>query len=154
MMGDEVMPTRHDTLCDVEKSIKMKLLVIACCIGSLHAWSPDRCSQRAQVRSSCCRRERDRQQCSIDRFLAADDVSSGEQYVNAQVETSVEQSKEVVYGVSFIGGDPCGSKYNVDPFNDETNNDNSFKPGLPDDMRERIAALAAEKLARTKAEER
>lgn len=130
-------------------------IVIALCIGSLDAWSShNRFSQRAQVRSSCCRRERDRQQRSIVRFFAADDVSSGEHYGNAQaeVQTSIEQSKEVVYGVSYIGGDPCGSKYNVDPFNDETNNDN--KPGLPDDMRERIAALAAEKLARTKAEER
>ena len=63
-------------------------------------------------------------------------------------ETS-EHFKELNYGVSYIGGDPCGSKYNVDPFNDGSN---SFKPGFPDDMRERIAAMAEEKLARGKEE--
>ena len=48
-----------------------------------------------------------------------------------------------MYGVSYIGGDPCGSKYNDDPF-DATKED-AFKPGLPDDMKDRIAALAAKK---------
>ena len=45
------------------------------------------------------------------------------------------------YGVSFMGGDPCGSKYNDDPF-DATK---EKKPGIPDDMKARIAALAEQK---------
>ena len=45
------------------------------------------------------------------------------------------------WGKSYIGGDPCGSKYNDDPF-DAAN----VKPGLPDDMKQRIEALAKQKL--------
>ena len=45
------------------------------------------------------------------------------------------------YGVSFMGGDPCGSKYNDDPF-DATK---ERKPGIPDDVKARIAALAEQK---------
>lgn len=49
-----------------------------------------------------------------------------------------------VYGVSYIGGDPCGSKYNDDPFDVDSSNDAAgFRPGLPDDMKDRIAALVA-----------
>jgi|EP00979_Chaetoceros_neogracilis_P012229 hypothetical protein len=44
------------------------------------------------------------------------------------------------WGVSYIGGDPCGSKYNDDPF-DAT----PTKPGFPDDMKARIEALAEQK---------
>lgn len=49
------------------------------------------------------------------------------------------------YGVSFMGGDPCGSKYNDDPF-DATK---AKKPGIPDDMKARIAALAEKKKRET-----
>ncbi len=48
----------------------------------------------------------------------------------------------VEWGVSYIGGDPCGSKYNSDPFDKKP----SDKPGMPDDMKARIAALAQKKL--------
>jgi hypothetical protein len=34
----------------------------------------------------------------------------------------------------YIGGDPCGSKYNNDPFAADVQ-----KPGMPDDMKARIA---------------
>jgi hypothetical protein len=44
------------------------------------------------------------------------------------------------WGISYIGGDPCGSKYNEDPFSGSNNK--SFKPGFPDDMKARIEALA------------
>ena len=44
------------------------------------------------------------------------------------------------YGVSYIGGDPCGSKYNDDPFDVKPS-----KPGFPDDMKARIEALAEKK---------
>eukprot|EP00587_Corethron_hystrix_P010299 CAMPEP_0113320646 /NCGR_PEP_ID=MMETSP0010_2-20120614/14390_1 /TAXON_ID=216773 ORGANISM="Corethron hystrix, Strain 308" /NCGR_SAMPLE_ID=MMETSP0010_2 /ASSEMBLY_ACC=CAM_ASM_000155 /LENGTH=128 /DNA_ID=CAMNT_0000178507 /DNA_START=84 /DNA_END=470 /DNA_ORIENTATION=+ /assembly_acc=CAM_ASM_000155 len=52
------------------------------------------------------------------------------------------------YGVSFIGGDPCGSKYNDDPF--DANAPDNSKPGFPDDMKARIAAMAAERIQREK----
>jgi len=44
------------------------------------------------------------------------------------------------WGVSYIGGDPCGSKYNTDPHDAQVE-----KPGMPDDMKARIAALADKK---------
>jgi len=50
----------------------------------------------------------------------------------------IETTPDSVYGVSFMGGDPCGSKYNDDPF-DATKD---TKPGFPEDMKARIAALA------------
>lgn len=53
----------------------------------------------------------------------------------------------VEWGVSFIGGDPCGSKYNTDPHDVKVT-----KPGMPDDMKARIAALAAEKLKKQQEE--
>lgn len=58
--------------------------------------------------------------------------------------TSDDLFQENTFGVSYIGGDPCGSKYNNDPF-DSTKED-TFKPGFPDDMKSRIAQLAAKKL--------
>lgn len=45
------------------------------------------------------------------------------------------------YGVSYIGGDPCGSKYNDDPF-DAANNRSTTSPGFPTDMKKRIEAMA------------
>ena len=45
-------------------------------------------------------------------------------------------SYEPQYGVSFIGGDPCGSKLNDDPHDVKMQ-----KPGMPDDMKARIQAL-------------
>lgn len=53
-----------------------------------------------------------------------------------------ESKPTVEWGVSYIGGDPCGSKYNSDPFDKKP----SDKPGMPEDMKARIAALARTKL--------
>ena len=61
---------------------------------------------------------------------------------NDKGEDSVEATPAVEWGVSYIGGDPCGSKYNSDPFDKKP----SDKPGMPDDMKARIAALAEKKL--------
>ena len=47
-----------------------------------------------------------------------------------------DPSYEPQYGVSFIGGDPCGSKYNTDPHDAQVE-----KPGMPDSMKARIQAL-------------
>lgn len=54
------------------------------------------------------------------------------------------EKPEVEWGVSYIGGDPCGSKYNSDPF--DVNNDVQ-KSGMPDDMKARIAAMAEKRLS-------
>ena len=56
---------------------------------------------------------------------------------------------QAVYGVSYIGGDPCGSKYNDDPFDAAAQ---ITKPGMPDDAKERIRLLA-EKMKRKQEEE-
>ena len=58
------------------------------------------------------------------------------------LENEVESKPAVEWGVSYIGGDPCGSKLNSDPFDKSP----SDKPGLPDDMKARIAVLAQKKL--------
>ena len=55
---------------------------------------------------------------------------------------------QAVYGVSYIGGDPCGSKYNDDPFDAAAQ---ITKPGMPDDAKERIRLLA-EKMKRKQEE--
>jgi hypothetical protein len=51
-------------------------------------------------------------------------------------------------GRELYFGDPCGSKYNNDPFEDvNAANDDATrvqKPGLPDDMKARIQALVDE----------
>jgi len=71
----------------------------------------------------------------------------------AEIIVEVEEA-EVEWGVSYIGGDPCGSKYNNDPFDANNkspstgtgDNNISSKPGMPDDMKARIQALAEKKL--------
>mmetsp|Transcript_7294 Transcript_7294/g.12213 ORF Transcript_7294/g.12213 Transcript_7294/m.12213 type:complete len:122 (+) Transcript_7294:263-628(+) len=61
-----------------------------------------------------------------------------------------EDSTSASFGVSFIGGDPCGSKYNDDPF--DATKEAAFKPGFPDDMKARIEQLAAKKLEEQKSD--
>jgi len=56
----------------------------------------------------------------------------------------VVEEEGIEWGVSFIGGDPCGSKYNDDPF--DARSSGNDKPGMPDDMKARIKALAEKKL--------
>ena len=51
------------------------------------------------------------------------------------------------YGISYIGGDPCGSRYNDDPFDVQVQ-----KPGMPDSMKARIQALVDKKVAEEQAE--
>jgi len=57
-----------------------------------------------------------------------------------QQQQQQQQPQTSEYGVSYIGGDPCGSKYNDDPFDTQVT-----KPGMPDDMKARIKALAHKK---------
>ena len=70
---------------------------------------------------------------------AINNVSTTESETS-QEETADVNKPEIEWGVSYIGGDPCGSKYNDDPFDKKPG-----KPGLPDDMKKRIEALAEKK---------
>jgi len=69
---------------------------------------------------------------------------------NDKAAEMVEEEVEVEWGVSYIGGDPCGSKYNDDPFDannkSSSTGDNTSTPGMPDDMKARIQALAEKKI--------
>mmetsp|Transcript_48332 Transcript_48332/g.117057 ORF Transcript_48332/g.117057 Transcript_48332/m.117057 type:complete len:160 (-) Transcript_48332:105-584(-) len=80
-------------------------------------------------------------------FAATDDdedkTTAGAVDVNVDVD-DVQPKAE--YGVSYIGGDPCGSKLNDDPFDTQVQ-----KPGMPDDMKNRIQALVEKKVAEEKA---
>lgn len=57
--------------------------------------------------------------------------------------STVPDKEDPQWGASYIGGDPCGSKYNGDPFDKKVT-----KPGLPDDMKARIQALSDEIIRR------
>ena len=67
---------------------------------------------------------------------------------SSEAEAGDEIKPKAEYGVSYIGGDPCGSKYNSDPFDTKVS-----KPGMPDDMKARIQALAEKKLKEKRVEE-
>ena len=104
------------------------------CIDHLWAWSPMYLSQQSS-----------RHGRSI--FLATDDDDDGGESDKIVQDNTNQQSTASVYGVSYIGGDPCGSKYNNDPFDASKE---EFKPGLPDNMKDRIEAMAAVKLQEEK----
>ena len=57
-----------------------------------------------------------------------------------QAEDAEAENDSTEWGVSYIGGDPCGSKYNNDPFDSKPS-----RPGFPDDMKARIEVLAERK---------
>mmetsp|Transcript_30633 Transcript_30633/g.64173 ORF Transcript_30633/g.64173 Transcript_30633/m.64173 type:complete len:141 (+) Transcript_30633:150-572(+) len=133
---------------------RFALFLFALCIAKLFAWSPpSHQHQHAQHRRSC--RGRNYLPSRVI-MLAGDDDDDGnndddktkelfQDNTNNEESTSTSSSTtnaNAVYGVSYIGGDPCGSKYNDDPFDDKA----SFKPGLPESMKDRIAALAAKRL--------
>ncbi|KAL3797049.1 hypothetical protein ACHAWO_006685 [Cyclotella atomus] len=66
------------------------------------------------------------------------------------INKSDSNQPSAAFGVSFIGGDPCGSKYNDDPFGASKD---VVKPGMPDEMKDRIAAMAAELLKKQQSKE-
>lgn len=72
--------------------------------------------------------------------------SEGGEIDGTIIQDDTADPDEVKWGVSYIGGDPCGSKYNDDPFDKNP----SDKPGFPDDMKARIEALAQQKLRESK----
>jgi hypothetical protein len=79
-----------------------------------------------------------------------EDKNSNDHDSNNSDAKLLPEVKEVEWGVSYIGGDPCGSKYNDDPF--DANKSSSNKPGFPDDMKARIQALAEQKLRERESE--
>ena len=83
-----------------------------------------------------------RGQGKLVRRLASDDESIVDESATSDTTPKPE------WGVSYIGGDPCGSKYNDDPFDTQVQ-----KPGMPDDMKARIQALVDQKVAEEKAQQ-
>eukprot|EP00586_Coscinodiscus_wailesii_P014418 CAMPEP_0172515950 /NCGR_PEP_ID=MMETSP1066-20121228/272170_1 /TAXON_ID=671091 /ORGANISM="Coscinodiscus wailesii, Strain CCMP2513" /LENGTH=114 /DNA_ID=CAMNT_0013297225 /DNA_START=57 /DNA_END=398 /DNA_ORIENTATION=+ len=59
---------------------------------------------------------------------------------NNDIEKKTAIAPKSEYGVSYIGGDPCGSRYNTDPHDAKVET-----PGMPSDMKARIAALAEQR---------
>lgn len=73
--------------------------------------------------------------------LKLDDAdSSSDSIVSKEDKNGQGKESEQNWGVSYIGGDPCGSKYNDDPHDNKPS-----KPGFPDNMKARIEALAEQK---------
>ena len=101
------------------------------CIDHLWAWSPPMYLYQQSSRHGRLI------------FLATHDDGESDNIFH----DNTNQQSTAVYGVSYIGGDPCGSKYNDDPFDASTE---EFKPGLPDNMKDRIEAMAAAKLQEEK----
>ena len=67
-----------------------------------------------------------------------------------EMSDTTSDADSVEWGVSYIGGDPCGSKYNDDPFDASKE---IAKPGMPDSMKARIADLAEKKLQQQREKE-
>lgn len=115
------------------------LSLILSTIVAVSAWSASHHSGRLLVGQSCSH--------FVPRSALYLAKKSDED--NDLIEDSTEKdSRSATFGVSFIGGDPCGSKYNDDPF--DATKEAAFKPGFPDDMKARIEALAAKKLEEQK----
>jgi len=87
---------------------------------------------------------------TADQDGKADDDSGGDSSSSTVVNVDNVEPR-AVYGVSYIGGDPCGSKYNDDPF-DAAAAQGGARPGMPDDAKERIRLLA-EKMKRKQQQE-
>ena len=123
-------------------------------IVRLIAWSPPH--PQCLYSRSCLREPRLRRPPSSTILAGADDEggpSGGGGHVEKGGGINEGMNTAVIYGVSYIGGDPCGSKYNDDPFDVDTNDSQKFRPGLPDDMKDRIAALARRKMSEEPPEE-
>mmetsp|Transcript_4275 Transcript_4275/g.8179 ORF Transcript_4275/g.8179 Transcript_4275/m.8179 type:complete len:114 (-) Transcript_4275:19-360(-) len=101
-------------------------------ISTANAWAP---SMNTGSRSSSIRTGRTKMTWCLKLSSPKNESSN---------EVTCENKNVVEWGVSYIGGDPCGSKYNEDPFDKKPS-----KPGFPDDMKARIEALAQEKKRRS-----
>lgn len=81
------------------------------CILDVLAWSPS---------YILCSPHQERYERSIVSLNAKWEDDASNNLIQDNITT--EQST-AVYGVSYIGGDPCGSKYNDDPFDATTKED-------------------------------
>lgn len=83
----------------------------------------------------------DRDRSIRNNLLTRRYVQQQDENTENEMNQDEEKFQRAEYGVSYIGGDPCGSKYNDDPF-DATSNRANISPGFPIDMKKRIEALA------------
>lgn len=129
------------------------LIVVLSTLDDVHSWSTHQPSSR---RLPPCvhtfrKRRGGRGFSAVGRVVMALSKNHKETQQEEQVVQEQEQQQPppdllqvnpqaTLYGVSFMGGDPCGSKYNDDPFGA-----GDVKPGIPDDMKARIAALAEQR---------
>ena len=58
------------------------------------------------------------------------------------------EKDEDMFGVSFMGGDPCASSYNDDPFDEQ-----DAKPDAMAELRRRVKALEDARLAKATADD-
>ena len=79
------------------------LLLLVLCAVELSAWSPPQHQQRVFTIISTNHHLRPQSQ-PTSTFLAAED----KQQELIQDDTDKEEPTAAVYGVSYIGGDPCG----------------------------------------------
>ncbi|CAJ1965833.1 unnamed protein product [Cylindrotheca closterium] len=112
------------------------LLFMAVLVPTVMPFSP---SPSLQPSSSCPHRSH----LNFNGLYASDNNDNDDD--NNLIENEQGEQK-AEFGVSYIGGDPCGSKYNNDPFDVQVQ-----KPGMPDDMKARIQALVDKKVAEEKA---
>lgn len=97
-------------------------------------WSPSFCKNK-KIRNAR------KFYAKSDASMEADtDNDTRMENMTVDVDESKAAADDVEWGVSYIGGDPCGSKYNDDPFDAKPS-----KPGFPDDMKARIDALMEQK---------
>ena len=122
--------------------------VAACFPLTASAWAVINAGQR-HVRSSPILLAATTVSSDADAANSKDDDDDSKDSNNIVNIDNVEP--RAVYGVSYIGGDPCGSKYNDDPFDAAAQSDSS-RPGMPDDAKERIRLLA-ERMKRKQEEE-
>ena len=144
----------------------ISIVLLGFCIGGILAWSQ-------QPHITISKQIRTRHQRMI--LLSSNDDDTDKEGENKLFQDNTKE--ESSFGVSYIGGgkihmfilsmhimcsfsyllislpqlfskDPCGSKYNDDPFDVADN----FKPGLPDNMKDRIAELANQKAAKEEKE--
>ncbi len=122
----------------ISTSLFAHLSLVLSTLVAVSAWSPSHHTGRLLVGQSC----------SFVLRSASYLAKKSDEDHDLIKDSTEKDSSSASYGVSFIGGDPCGSKYNDDPF--DATKEAAFKPGFPDDMKARIEALAAKKLEEQK----
>lgn len=107
------------------------------CVNHVYSWCSPKTYLSMKPSSYCITSVERRRKVYYD--VACRSKEEDSDSTSDEIDLIVEP-KAAEYGVSYIGGDPCGSKYNNDPFDTQVT-----KPGMPDDMKMRIKALAEQK---------